>query len=99
MRQLIVFAFVTLTACSSDDTPTATTDSGTQSDSSATDSSNDGTTETLSDAQIVGVAMALNSGEVDQGKLAQMNATAASVKAFADMMVTDHSQALTREQM
>jgi putative membrane protein len=89
--------FASFTACSSDDdTPTNNTaDSGTNNN----DTSTADTSEALSDAQIAGVAMALNQGEVDAGKLAQMNANKKAVKDFADMMVTEHTAALTREMM
>jgi putative membrane protein len=43
---------------------------------------------------VLGFATAANSGEVALGKLAQKKATSADVKAFAKMMVTDHSAML-----
>ncbi len=50
----------------------------------------------LSDAQIVAIADAANKGEVDQGKLAVKKAKDAQVKQFAQMMVTDHTDATNK---
>jgi putative membrane protein len=48
---------------------------------------------TLSDSQAAGVMMEANSGEVMVGNLAVSRAQGASVRAFAQQMVTDHSMA------
>jgi putative membrane protein len=47
-----------------------------------------------SSPNVLGYAMAANAGEVALGKLAEKKATAANVKAFAKMMVADHSAML-----
>lgn len=57
----------------------------------------DSLAEQLSDAQVMGVVLALNQGEIDQGKVAQANAVAPEVKAYGDKMVTEHQAALDRE--
>lgn len=46
------------------------------------------------DPHIVGIAMAANQGEIDQGNNAATRATNADVRSFAQMMVTDHTTAL-----
>lgn len=46
------------------------------------------------DPHIVGIAMAANQGEIDQGNAAAARATNPDVRAFAQMMVTDHTTAL-----
>lgn len=51
---------------------------------------------TLSDEQILGIAMTANSSEVDEGQLALTKASRADVRAFAQEMVTDHSAANAR---
>jgi putative membrane protein len=51
-------------------------------------------TDKWSSPSVIGFATAANSGEVELGKLAQKKATNADVKAFAKMMVTDHSAML-----
>jgi putative membrane protein len=50
----------------------------------------------LSEAQVVGLAAALNNGEIAAGTIASGKATAASVKNFAAMMVTMHTAANER---
>ncbi|HVU02768.1 MAG TPA: DUF4142 domain-containing protein [Polyangiaceae bacterium] len=47
----------------------------------------------LSDAQVLEVANLANDGEVQQASYAQMHAQAGAVKAFADLMVKDHTNA------
>ena len=47
-----------------------------------------------SDPHIAGIVMAANQGEIDQGNAASTRATNADVRAFARMMVTDHTTAL-----
>jgi putative membrane protein len=46
------------------------------------------------DAQIIAFAINANTGEVQEGKLAQHKATNAAVKNFAKLMVSDHSKML-----
>lgn len=48
-----------------------------------------------SDPHILSIAIAANQGEVDQGNAATPRATNADVRAFAEMMVRDHTAALT----
>ncbi len=48
---------------------------------------------TLTDNQILGFTHAANVGEIEQGKLAQTKAKDSKVKAFAAMMVKDHTDA------
>lgn len=48
----------------------------------------------MSDNDIAGIVTAANQGEIDQGNAASSRATAAEVRAFAQMMVTDHTNAL-----
>jgi putative membrane protein len=45
----------------------------------------------LSDANVMGFLSSANSAEIAAGKMAQTKATNASVKAFAKMMVDDHT--------
>ena len=52
---------------------------------------------TYTDAQIAGIVLALNKGEIDQAKTAQKNAKNAKVKAFASKMVADHTDANGKE--
>jgi len=47
----------------------------------------------LTDAQIAGVADALNSGEIEQAKVARTKSTNKDVTAFASMMIEHHGQA------
>jgi len=49
--------------------------------------------EPLTDEQILAVADAANSGEIDMAKVAQKKAKNAKVKKFAGMMVSDHNSA------
>lgn len=51
----------------------------------------------LSEAQIAMITDLANTGEVEQGKLAQNKAKNASVKKFAAMMVKHHSEAKTEQ--
>ena len=46
------------------------------------------------DAQIIAFAAAANSGEIQEGQLAQRKATNPAVKSFAKLMVTDHTKML-----
>ena len=52
------------------------------------------TNDKWSSPNVLGFAIVANAGEVELGKLAQKKATHADVKAFAKMMVTDHSAML-----
>jgi len=49
----------------------------------------------MTDAAIVGKVVAANQGEIAAGKIAEGKATNPDVKAFARMMVTDHSKMLS----
>lgn len=51
----------------------------------------------LSDAQIAMVMTAANTGEIDEGKVAQTEAQAPAVSAFATRMVTEHTAAKQRQ--
>lgn len=55
-----------------------------------------GTTIVYSDADIAGIVRTANQGEVDQGQVATSRASSDEVRAFARMMVSDHSKALTQ---
>lgn len=46
------------------------------------------------DPHTAGIVAAANQGEIDQGNAAQAKATNADVRAFAQMMVSDHTTAL-----
>jgi putative membrane protein len=45
----------------------------------------------LTDANIAAIVLAANTIDIDNGKLAQQKSTNESVKAFAQMMITDHT--------
>jgi len=51
----------------------------------------------LTEAQVVGVAAAINTGEIEAGTLAQTKATDAATRDFASMMVTMHTAAQARQ--
>ncbi|HEX7667337.1 MAG TPA: DUF4142 domain-containing protein, partial [Polyangiaceae bacterium] len=51
---------------------------------------------TLNDGQILGITDAANKGEVDQAKMALKSGKSADVKAFAKMMVSDHTDAMKK---
>jgi putative membrane protein len=46
------------------------------------------------DGHIAGITLAANEGEIQQGNAAASRATSAEVRSFAQMMVTDHTNAL-----
>jgi putative membrane protein len=48
----------------------------------------------LSDADIAGIVSAANQGEIDEAGIANGKASSAEVRAFAQMMITDHTAAL-----
>ena len=52
----------------------------------------------LTDNQILGFTHAANLGEIEQGRLAQTKAKESKVKAFAAMMVKEHTDADTKGQ-
>jgi len=83
---------IALGACKKSDSanPDTTMAMMTKTDS-AMDKSAD-TTRNLSDDQILGDLDAINSGEIDAGKMAQTKSTNADVKAFAKQMVTAHTK-------
>ena len=81
-------AGVSTTPVSATPTETSTAGSGMVADNTA------GAPEaqpTLTDDQILGFTHAANVGEIEQGKLAQTKAKDSKVKAFAAMMVKDHT--------
>jgi predicted outer membrane protein len=57
----------------------------------------DAATVVLSPAQVVGVAAALNTGEIEAGTLAQGKAVSTAAKDYASMMVTMHTAAQQRQ--
>jgi putative membrane protein len=88
-------------ACGDDDDDSTGSDSGTADagrDSGTPDSGTKDAGETdagvsLSDSEISAVVIALNTGEIQAGKLAMMRASATSVRNFANRMVTEHTAA------
>ncbi|MDB4986288.1 MAG: hypothetical protein JWN04_1466 [Myxococcaceae bacterium] len=95
-----------------DDDKTVATDSGTRRADAAVDASRpandfdagDASATSLVDAataltdnQIIGVASALNMGEINAGMLALTKASGASARDYANMMVTMHTAAQTRQ--
>src|SRR3954467_11054301 len=48
-------------------------------------------TAPLTDANIAAIVLTANTIDIDNGKLAQKKSTNESVKAFAQMMITDHT--------
>jgi|GEM_PF-3905491 len=92
------------TACSDDDddnrvvTPTPTPDGGGSTPDAnvaeTTTQPNDG--GVAGDQGVVAVLMAVNTGEIDQGTLAQSKGMNADVKAYGSQMVTEHSAANQR---
>jgi predicted outer membrane protein len=71
---------------------------GGSGDAAAADTGGDAAA-TLSDAQVAGVVLELNSGEVTVGKLASTRADDDGVKSFAAKMVTEHGAAVTKLEM
>lgn len=49
---------------------------------------------TMPDSDIAAIVTAANEGEIEQGNVAASRATSAEVRAFGQMMVADHTQAL-----
>ncbi|HEX9981709.1 MAG TPA: DUF4142 domain-containing protein [Thermoanaerobaculia bacterium] len=49
-----------------------------------------------SESDIAAIMTAANEGEIQQGQAARGRASSADVRAFADMMVTDHTNALNQ---
>lgn len=47
----------------------------------------------LPQSDVAGIVMAVNEGEIQQGQAASQRATNAQVRSFAQMMVTDHTNA------
>ena len=50
----------------------------------------------INDADIAQIVTTANQGEIDEGNAALQKASSADVRAFAQMMVTDHTNALTQ---
>jgi putative membrane protein len=59
---------------------------------------NGGVAAASTDAQIAGIALAANSGEVSEAQLAESKSTNSAVLQFAAMMITDHTAAIDRLQ-
>ena len=59
---------------------------------------NAGAAVASTDAQIAGIALAANSGEVSEAQLAESKSTNSAVLQFAAMMITDHTAAIGRLQ-
>jgi hypothetical protein len=69
-------------------------DSGTSRDGGG---SSDASAAALTEAQVVGVAAAINMGEIQAGTLAQTKAVSTQAKDYASMMVTMHTAAQARQ--
>lgn len=52
----------------------------------------------MSENDIAGIVTAANEGEIAQGQVASQRASSADVRAFGQMMVTDHTNALQKGQ-
>jgi putative membrane protein len=74
------------------DSGVSTMDSGLGTNEAGADAS-----ARLSEAQVVGVAAAINSGEIEAGMLAQTKGANAGVRDYAAMMVTMHQAAQQRQ--
>jgi putative membrane protein len=75
----------------------ASTDSAAAASAAATPANSTATTPAstpMTDAQILARLAAANEGEIAAGKMAEKKATNSDVKAFARMMVTDHTKLL-----
>ncbi|MDB4972049.1 MAG: hypothetical protein JWN48_390 [Myxococcaceae bacterium] len=62
-----------------------------------TDASSDAATAVLSEAQVVGVAAAINAGEIGAAMVAQGKATTAAARDYAAMMIEMHTAAQQRQ--
>jgi putative membrane protein len=85
MKSLAVFSVVLLAAaCGSTDTANM-----------SSSSSMSGMNMTLTGPDIAGIVTVANQGEIDAGQLASTKAASSSVRDFANMMVRDHTSALS----
>lgn len=74
-------------------------DAGDAADEGAADGDADAAdTGVAGDPQVLAIVLVANTGEVQQGQLAEGKAIAVDVRNFAAMMVTDHTAAQQREQ-
>ena len=89
IKSLVVIstALLLLAGCS-------TTSTMTSSSSSSMPGTTMGTR--ISDADIAAIVTNASQGEIDQGQVAQTKASSDEVRAFARMMVTDHTNALNQ---
>jgi putative membrane protein len=55
------------------------------------------TSQQLSDDDIVAIVMAINKGEIDVANVAKQKSQSRDVKAFANMMINEHTTALAQE--
>lgn len=79
-------------------TGVGTTGAGSTSGTSGAGSSGTGASNmTFTDAEIAAVVASVNTGEVEEGKLAQKKAKDAKVKNFANKMVQHHTTANTKQ--
>jgi len=65
---------------------------------STADSTATSTTMLMHDADIAGIVLTANQGEVDLGQLARSMATSPEVRRFAEMIVTGHLEAIQKHQ-
>lgn len=93
---LVAAAVLALVACKGrDEVATTDTAAGTVSPGSDTGAAMaNASRHKWTDAEIVAFTSAANSGEIQEGTVAQRKATNAEVKAFARQMVTDHKAML-----
>lgn len=95
----VLLCALAMQAVACDDDDATVVDAGSGIDAGARDSgAGIDAQAALSDGEVAAVSAAINSGEVQQGQLAQSRATDAEVRAFADMMVNDHSRVITDQE-
>src|SRR4051794_4321243 len=89
MKPLAVISVVLLAAAC------GTTDTGNMSSSSSMSGTNAMNGTALSGPDIAGILTMANQGEIDAGQLASTKAVSPTVRDFANMMVRDHTSALS----